>query len=113
MKTIVLDKIASVTKSVGLKREVRLSREIPCEEGIVIAVRILTDKSVYNQLELPSGRMAQIKRGDIVAGCLGHRGVGDSAPIERESFLQRQPLHTMPKWLSPRCLLYTSPSPRD
>ena len=55
MKTIVLDKIASVTKSVGLKREVRLSREIPCEEGIVIAVRILTDKSVYNQLELPPG----------------------------------------------------------
>ncbi len=73
MKTIVLDKIASVTKSVGLKREVRLTKEIPCEEGIVVAVRVLTDKSVYNQLELPSGRMAQIKRGDIVAGCLGHR----------------------------------------
>ena len=38
MKTIVLDKIASVTKSVGLKREVRLSATIPCEEGIVVAV---------------------------------------------------------------------------
>lgn len=73
MKTIVLDKIASVTKSVGLKREVRLSATIPCEEGIVVAVRVLTDKSVYNQIELPSGRMAQVKRGDIVAGCLGHR----------------------------------------
>jgi len=73
MKTIVLDKIASVTKSVALKREVRLSATIPCEEGIVIAVRVLTDKSVYNQIELPSGRMAQVKRGDIVAGCLGHR----------------------------------------
>lgn len=73
MKTLVLDKIASVTKSVGLKREVRLTATIPCEEGVVIAVRVLTDKSVYNQLELPSGRMAQIKRGDIVAGCLGHR----------------------------------------
>ena len=73
MKTLVLDKIASVTKSVGLKREVRLSKEIPCEEGIVIAVRVLTDKSTYNQIELPSGRMAQVKRGDIVAGCLGHR----------------------------------------
>ena len=73
MKTIVLDKIASVTKSVALKREVRLSATIPCEEGIVIAVRVLTDKSVYNQIELPSGRMAQVKRGDIVAGCLGYR----------------------------------------
>ncbi len=73
MKTVVLDKIASVTKSVGLKREVRLSPTIPCEEGIVVAVRVLTDKVVYNQIELPSGRMAQVKRGDIVAGCLGHR----------------------------------------
>ena len=73
MKTIVLDKIASVTKSVGLKREVRLTPSIPCEEGIVIAVRVLTDKSTYNQIELPSGRMAQVKRGDILAGCLGHR----------------------------------------
>ena len=68
MKTIVLDKIASVTKSVALKREVRLSATIPCEEGIVIAVRVLTDKSVYNQIELPSWRMAQVKRGGIVAG---------------------------------------------
>jgi hypothetical protein len=73
MKSVVLDKIASVTKSVGLKREVRLTHEIPCEEGIVVAVRVLTDKSVYNQIELPSGRMAQVKRGDVVAGCLGHR----------------------------------------
>ncbi|MEO8197800.1 MAG: hypothetical protein ABI689_13875, partial [Thermoanaerobaculia bacterium] len=73
MKTIVLDKIASVTKSVGLKREVRLTPTIPCEEGIVVAVRVLTDKSTYNQIELPSGRMAQLKRGDILAGCLGHR----------------------------------------
>ena len=54
MKTIVLDKIASVTKSVGLKREVRLSREIPCEEGIVIAVRILTEGPRELTDELPS-----------------------------------------------------------
>lgn len=33
MKTIVLDKIASVTKSVGLKREVRLSATIPAKRG--------------------------------------------------------------------------------
>lgn len=73
MKTIVLDKIASVTRSVALKREVRLASAIPCDEGVVVAVRVLTDKSVYNQIELPSGRMAQVKRGDILAGCLGHR----------------------------------------
>ena len=39
----------------------------------MVAVRVLHDKSTYNQLELPSGRMAQVKRGDIVAGALGHR----------------------------------------
>ena len=73
IKSIVLDKIASVTRSCQLKREVRVSPEIPCEEGVVIAVRVLTDKSTYNQLELPSGRMAHVKRGDVVAGALGHR----------------------------------------
>ena len=73
MKTIGLDKIASVTRSCQLKREVRISPEIPCEEGVVVAVRVLNDKSTYNQLELPSGRMAHVKRGDVVAGALGHR----------------------------------------
>jgi hypothetical protein len=73
MKTVVLDKVASVTRSCQLKREVRLSPEIPCEEGVVVAVRVLHDKSTYNQLELPTGRMAQVKRGDIIAGALGHR----------------------------------------
>lgn len=73
MKTVLLDKIASVTRNARLKREVRLGAEIPCEEGVVVAARVLTDKSTYNQIELPNGRMAQVKRGDVVAGCLGHR----------------------------------------
>ena len=30
----------------------------------LLSVRVLTDKSVYNQIELPSGRMAQVKRGE-------------------------------------------------
>jgi len=73
MRTVLLDKIASVTRNCQLKREVRVSEEIPCEEGVVVAVRVLGDKSAYNQLELPSGRMAQVKRGDVIAGALGHR----------------------------------------
>jgi hypothetical protein len=40
---------------------------------VVVAVRVLHDKSTYNLLELPSGRMAQVKRGDVIAGALGHR----------------------------------------
>ena len=69
----------------ALKREVRVSTEIPCEEGVVVAVRVLTDKSTYNQLELPSGRMAQVKRGDVIAGALGHRKAlfGYSGPPAR------------------------------
>ena len=73
MKTVLLDKIASVTRACGLKREVRVSADIPCEEGVVVAVRVRNDKSTYSQLELPSGRMAQVKKGDVIAGALGHR----------------------------------------
>jgi hypothetical protein len=40
---------------------------------VVVAVRVLADKSTYNQLELPTGRMAQVKKGDVLAGALGHR----------------------------------------
>ena len=73
MKTVLLDKIASVTRACQLKREVRLSADSPCEEGVVVAVRVRNDKTTYSQLELPSGRMAQVKKGDVVAGALGHR----------------------------------------
>lgn len=73
MKPVVLDKIGSVARSCGFGREVRVSPHIPCEEGVVVAVRILNAKTTYNTLELPSGRMAQLNPGDIVAGALGHR----------------------------------------
>jgi hypothetical protein len=45
VKAIVLDKIASVTRACGLKREVRVAAQIPCEEGVVVAVRVLHDKT--------------------------------------------------------------------
>ena len=60
MKTVIADKIASVAQDKGLKRELRVSAEIPCEEGVLVAVEILNAKSTYNTLELTSGRMAQI-----------------------------------------------------
>ncbi len=73
MKSIIVDQIASVTQACGLSHELRVSSEIPCEEGIVLAVEILTDKSQYNTLELTSGRMAKVARGNVVVGALGHR----------------------------------------
>lgn len=73
MKRVLADKIASVARHAKLSPELRLSEEIPCEEGILVAVEVLTSKSVYNTLELPSGRMAPIHRGDVLVGALGHR----------------------------------------
>ena len=73
MKTITVDKIASVAQSCNLSRELRISPDIPCQEGVVLAVEILTDKANYNTLELNSGRMAKVARGDVVVGALGHR----------------------------------------
>jgi hypothetical protein len=73
MRTVVVDKIASVTQACGLSHEVRIAPDIPCEEGVVLVVEILNSKSTYNTLELTSGRMAKVSRGDIVAGALGHR----------------------------------------
>jgi len=73
MKRIVIDKIASVTRNCQLQRDVRVSREFPCQEGDVIAVRVLSRKSTYNQLELVTGRFCELKPGDVVGGALGHR----------------------------------------
>ena len=73
MKTVVVDKVASVAQHNDLSHEIRLSPDIPCEEGVLIAVRVLNNKSRYNQLELTSGRMATVTMGDIVVGALGHR----------------------------------------
>ena len=73
MKTVIADKIASVAQDKALKRELRVSADIPCEEGVLVAVEILNNKGIYNKLELTSGRMAQVKRGDVIIGALGHR----------------------------------------
>jgi len=73
VKSIVADKIASVAQHRKLGTELRLSAEIPCEEGVLVAARVQNNKSRYNQLELTSGRMATVKQGDVVVGALGHR----------------------------------------
>ncbi len=73
MRSVVVDKIASVAQACGLAHEVRIAADIPAEEGVVIVVEVLTNKSTYNTLELTSGRMAKVRKGDIVVGALGHR----------------------------------------
>jgi hypothetical protein len=73
MRSVTVDKIASVALAADLSQEIRVSPEIPCEEGVLIAVEVQNNKSRYNTLELTSGRMAEVKKGDIVVGALGHR----------------------------------------
>ncbi len=73
MKTVVTDKISSVAQHLSLKRELRVTADIPCEEGVLIAAEVQNNKATYNNIELTSGRMAQVKRGDIVVGALGQR----------------------------------------
>ncbi len=73
MRNIIVDKIASVVQACGLSHELRVATDIPCEEGVVLAVEVLTNKATYNTLELVSGRMAKVAKGDIVVGALGHR----------------------------------------
>src|ERR1700748_350146 len=74
MRSVVVDKVASVTQACGLSNEVRIATDdIPSEEGVVGVVEVLTNKSTYNTLELTSGRMAKVVKGDIVVGALGPR----------------------------------------
>ncbi len=73
MKSVFVDKVASVAQHSNLSNKLRLSADIPCEEGVLVAVRVLNNKARYNQLELTSGRMATVTQGDIVVGALGHR----------------------------------------
>jgi hypothetical protein len=73
MKTVFVDKVASIAQHSDLTHELRLSPEIPCEEGVLVAARVLNNKTRYNQLELTSGRMATVTQGDVIVGALGHR----------------------------------------
>ena len=73
MTKIKIDKIASVTKNLDLSHQEKLTDRLSCDMGTVIAVEVLEDKSIYNELELPTGRMSKLKKGDILAVALGNR----------------------------------------
>jgi len=73
MRSLTLDKIASVTRSCGLGRHVHVSDRIDSRPGSVIAARVLNSKAQYDKLELVSGRLSTLVPGDVIAGALGHR----------------------------------------
>jgi hypothetical protein len=68
-----IDKIASSTRNVALRRDVRVSGDIIAREGYILAGRIRGEKTTYNQLEDAHGRMVTLHDGDVIAGVLGQR----------------------------------------
>ncbi|MBA3712959.1 MAG: hypothetical protein H0W76_10995 [Pyrinomonadaceae bacterium] len=74
VKMVEVEKIGSVTSGLGLSKTLAVvgTRTTP-RAGDAVVVRALTDSATYNQLELPSGRLAKINPGDVIAGVLGSR----------------------------------------
>jgi hypothetical protein len=74
METIKIDKFGSATSRLRLANELQLSIETyEPVAGDVVVVRALSESVTYGNLELPSGRLAKINRGDILAGVFGRR----------------------------------------
>jgi len=71
---IEIDKIGSATSPLALSRLLRVieTNGTP-RAGDVVVVRVLTDSATYNMLELPTGRLAKVNPGDLIAGVLGRR----------------------------------------
>lgn len=68
-----VDKIASATRNVPLRRDVRVSEQIIAQPGYILAGRVRGQKNTYNQLEDLHGRMVTLQDGDVIVGVLGHR----------------------------------------
>src|SRR5205809_6048577 len=74
VKQIEVDKIGSATSPLNLPRTLSLvDANGAARAGDVVVVRVLTDNATYNMLELPTGRLAKVNPGDILAGVLGRR----------------------------------------
>ncbi len=68
------DKVGSVVSGLDLQKTLAVVGERRrARVGDVVVVQALTDSATYNQLELPSGRMAKINPGDVIVGALGSR----------------------------------------
>jgi hypothetical protein len=74
IETIEVDKIGSATSPLNLSRTLAISTSNGIgRAGDVVVVRVLTDNATYNMLELPTGRLAKVNPGDVLAGVLGRR----------------------------------------
>src|SRR5215208_853419 len=68
------DKVGSAASPLNLSRMVAVVSQCrSARAGDVVVVRALTDSATYNQLELPTGRLAKVNPGDVLIGVLGRR----------------------------------------
>ena len=69
--------LMAIEVAVNIDVRTLLDSTFPSAVAAILAdgdvVEILTNKSQYNTLELTSGRMAKVSRGDVIVGALGHR----------------------------------------
>ena len=74
MQVLQIDKIGSATSPLNLTKTVNIidTNNSP-QAGDVVAVRALSESVTYGNLELTSGRLAKINRGDVLLGILGKR----------------------------------------
>src|SRR6476646_5979841 len=74
MEKVFVQKVGSVTSRLGNFASVNvLADRRPANVGDLVAVRAFSESTSYGNLELPSGRLAKINRGDILLGALGKR----------------------------------------
>jgi hypothetical protein len=74
IRVVEADKIGSVVSGLSLQRTLAVVGESRrARAGDAVVVRALTDSATYNQLELPTGRLAKINPGDVLVGALGSR----------------------------------------
>ncbi len=74
MEKVLVQKVGSVTFRFGSFSSINVlaTRQV-AKVGDVVVVRALSESSSYGNLELPSGRLAKINRGDVLLGALGKR----------------------------------------
>jgi hypothetical protein len=74
MMILEADKIGSATSPLKLTKTIAVVAENnQPKAGDCIVVRTLSESVTYGNLELPSGRLAKINRGDVLLGVLGKR----------------------------------------
>jgi len=74
LETIQLDKVGSAAGIANTGKTVSVfTGRVKADSGDLVVVRALTESFTYGRLEIPGGRLARIKRDDILLGVLGRR----------------------------------------